>query len=274
MLSGGVASDFKNILDPAREWLSGKIIYLPYILHLNPLSVPYPFTTYLLSVPFTYLPDRIAVGVFTGIGCGILAWWILHEEKYWYLLIFLSWPFVNNLLFAQFATYITATFFTPNLLFLLFIKPQISLPFVVIQRPNRIGFLRAGLLLLVSLVLYPWWPIDWLGNLHMQNYFGFPPLFVLPLGPLILLALIRYHDKRAWLLVLLAAMPQRMVYDQLGVLLVAGNRKEQIFLILCSWISLPLLFYYHGWKNMPWSWQTYILIESYLPALLVVLSLC
>jgi hypothetical protein len=41
-------------------------------------------------------------------------------------------------------------------------------------------------------------------------------------------------------------MPQRMVYDQLGVLLVAENLKQQIFLVICSWISLPVVLYYHG----------------------------
>jgi hypothetical protein len=270
-LSGSDASDFKNILVPARDWLAGKDIYLPYKLNLDPLSVPYPFTAYLISVPFTWLPNRIAAGVFTAIGSGILAWLILHNKANRYCLLFLSWPFVNNLLYSQFAPYITSLFFTPNLLFLLFIKPQLALPFVAIQRPSRTGILLAGLLLIVSLVLYPMWPLDWLKNLHLQNYIGFPPLFILPLGPLILLALIRYRDKRAWLLVLLAAMPQRMVYDQLGVLLVAENLKQQIFLILCSWISLPALLYYNGWKNMPWGWQTWILIESYLPALIVVL---
>ena len=116
------------------------------------------------------------------------------------------------------------------------------------------------------------WPLDWLNNLQFQNYIGYPPLFTLPVGPLLLIALIRYHDRRSWLLVLLAIMPQRMVYDQLGVLLVAQNRKQQLFLVLCSWISLPVVLFYHGWENVPWGWQNWILIASYLPALIVILS--
>jgi hypothetical protein len=270
-LRGGDQTDFKNILVPARAWLAGKDIYLPFKLALGPFSLTYPFTTYLLSVPFSWLPDRIAAAVFNGLGCGLLAWFILQKGKNWYLLIFLSWPLLNNLIFAQFAPYIASMFFTPNLLFLLFIKPQLALPFVLIQKPSRIGFLLAGILLLVSLALYPMWPLDWLKNLHIQNYIGYPPLFTLPLGPLLLLALIRYRDKRAWLLLLLAAMPQRMVYDQLGVLLVAENIKEQLFLVICSWISFPVLNHYMDWGNVPWGWQNWVLIESYLPALFVVL---
>src|SRR4030042_5505055 len=64
MLGGGEGSDFKNILDPAREWLAGKDIYLPFRLNLDPLAVPYPFTTYLLSVPLTWMVDRFAASFF------------------------------------------------------------------------------------------------------------------------------------------------------------------------------------------------------------------
>jgi hypothetical protein len=160
-------------------------------------------------------------------------------------------------------------YFTPNLLFFLFIKPQLALPFFLTQKPNRIGILLAGVLLAVSLILYPSWISDWFHTVH--NFIGSPPLLTLPLGPLILLALIRYRDKRSWLLVLMSAMPQRMVYDQLGVLLVSENRKQTLFLVLCSWISFPFVLYYHGWENVPFGWQQWVLFASYLPALVVVL---
>jgi len=162
-------------------------------------------------------------------------------------------------------------FFTPSLLMFVFFKPQLTLPFALIQRPNRVGLLLSGILLLLSLLFNPTWIRDWLKILQLNNYIGYPPLLILPFGPLLLLALVRYRDKRAWLLVLFAAMPQRMVYDQLNILLVAENRKQLLFLLICSWASLPVLLYYRGWQNVPWGWQTWILLESYLPALLVIL---
>jgi hypothetical protein len=268
-LAGNDAGDLRYSLWPARDWLAGKDPYLPYKLNLDPFAVPYPFTAVVLVSPLTWLPDRMAAGVLTGLGSGILAWLILSQAKNWRLLLFLSWPFVNSLFFTQWAPYAASMFFTPSLLLIVLIKPQLALPFVLTQKPNRTGLFLAGGLLLISLALFPSWPVEWMKTLH--NYTGYPPLFFLPLGPLILLALIRYREKRAWLLVLLAAMPQRVVYDQLGVLLVAENRKQLLFLMLCSWISLPVIFYYHGWENVPWGWQNWILIESYLPALLVVL---
>lgn len=268
---GGYLGDFKNILAPTRVWLAGEDVYLPFRLKLDPLQVPYPFTAYLLVVPFALLPNWLATCLFSALGGALLSWLILRKGEIWYLLLFLSWPYVNNLFFSQFSAYAASMFFTPGLLLFVLFKPQLTLPFAMIQKPNRIGLLLSGILLIVSLVLYPTWIWEWLKLLQMKNYIGFSPLLFLPLGPLLLLALIRYRDKRAWLLVLLAAMPQRMVYDQLGVLLVAENRKQLIFLVLCSWLSLPLLFYYQGWENVPLGWQYWVLIESYLPALVVVL---
>jgi hypothetical protein len=226
-LSGGNAGDFRYSLWLGRDWLAGNDPYLPYKLNLDPLAVPYPFTAVLLALPLAWLPDRIAAGLFIGLGSGMLAWLILGQGKPWRLLLFLSWPFLNSLVFTQWAPYAASIFFTPSLLFIVLIKPQLALPFMLIQKPNRIGLILAGsLLLVVSLVIYPLWPVDWLKTL--PNYIGYPPLFTLPLGPILLFALLRYRDQRAWLLVLLAGIPQRMVYDQLRLLLVAENRKQQI----------------------------------------------
>jgi hypothetical protein len=268
-LNGSNLGDLRYSLLLARDWLAGKDPYLSYKLNTDSFAVPYPFTSVLLSIPLTWLPDRIAAGIFIGLGSALLAWVILWKSENYRLLVFLSWPFVNNLLFTQWAPYIVSIFFTPSLMFFLFIKPQLALPFVLTQKPNRIGMIMAGILLAVSLILYPSWILDWFKTVH--NFIGSPPLLTLPLGPLLLLALIRYRDKRSWLLVLMALMPQRMVYDQLGVLLVAEDRKQQLFLVVCSWISLPVVLYYHGWENVPWGWQNWILIESYFPALFIVL---
>lgn len=268
-ISGPILGDLRYSLGLAREWLAGNKPYLPYLNNIDPKAVPYPFTAVLITMPIVWLSNKIAAGFFTGIGAGLLAWLILKNRNPWQMLLLASWPFVNSVIFYQWSPYIVSMFFTPNLLPFLFVKPQIALPFVLTQKPSRIGIIFAGILVIVSVALYPLWPLDWIRTLH--NYIGAPPLFVLPLGPLLFLALIRYREKRSWLLVLMALMPQRMVYDQLGVLLVAENRKQMIFLALCSWISLPVLVYYGGWERIPWGWKNWVLIESYLPALIVLL---
>jgi hypothetical protein len=268
-LTGVAPGDLRYSLGLAHEWLDGNDPYLPYKLNIDPNAVPYPFTAVLITMPIVWLPDKIAAGIFVSVGAGILSWLILANKKNWQLMMFASWPLINSIIFYQWAPYIVSMYFTPNLLPFLFTKPQIALPFVLTQKPSRIGILMAILLVAFSIALYPLWPFDWIKTLH--NYIGVPPLFVLPLGPLLLLALIRFREKRSWLLVLMALMPQRMVYDQLGVLLVAKSRKQMLFLVICSWISLPALIYFGGWDYMPWGWKNWVLIESYIPGLIVVL---
>jgi hypothetical protein len=100
-LNGGGLGDLRYSLYLARDWLAGKDPYLPYKLNTDTFAVPYPFTSVLLSIPLTWLPDRIAAGIFIGLGSALLAWLILWKSENYRLLIFLSWPFVNNLLFTQ-----------------------------------------------------------------------------------------------------------------------------------------------------------------------------
>jgi hypothetical protein len=267
-IGGGL--DYKNMARDTRSWLAGENIYEHYN-KIETDAVSYPLTAYMLFVPFVWMPDGIAIGIFMGLGSGILSWLIFKTHQYWYLLIFISGPFVYNLLLAQFAPYAVCLFFSASFLPLILFKPQLTLPFALTQRPNRVGLILTALFLLISLLIYPLWPYDWLKSSHVQNYVGFQPLLLLPLGPLIFLALVRFRERRAWMLVLMALMPQRMLYDQLGVLLVAGNRKQMIFLVLCSWIALPAVWYFNGWGNLPYGWKNWILIGSYIPALIVIL---
>jgi hypothetical protein len=153
---------------------------------------------------------------------------------------------------------------------MILIKPQIALPLVVVGKVTRTGFLATMTLLAASLLFYPSWPWVWLGQLH--GYQGFsPPLFTLPLGPLLFFVLFRWREKRAWLLLLMAAMPQRVVYDQLALLLVANSRKERLALVLISWVTLPVLLQYNSWGRMPGGSQFWIILTLYLPALVIIL---
>jgi hypothetical protein len=84
----------------------------------------------------------------------------------------------------------------PSLLPMILIKPQIALPLVLVGKINRTGVLATLTLLAVSLLFYPSWPWVWLRQLH--GYQGFsPPLFSLPLGPLLFLVLFRWREKRS-----------------------------------------------------------------------------
>lgn len=265
---GNGAGDFNWQLRAARDLLAG---HDPYGYPPGPYNIPYPLPSAMLAVPLAWLTNYLAGGIFFGVSSGLLAWLILRNGEPWQLLLFLSWPFLYALLYAQWAPLVLCLYFTPAFLPMLLMKPQIALPLALTQRPSRLGIGLTLVIGLASLAIYPSWPLVWLGQI--SAYQGIiPPLLILPLGPLMLLALLRYRDRKAWLLLLMAAMPQRVIYDQLALLLIANNRREMLILIFCSWISLPALLIYGGWVYLPGGWQLWILLTLYLPALGILLA--
>ena len=241
----------------------------PYGYQRGPDSVQYPVPAGIVAMPFALFEDEIASGLFLGLSTFILAMCLLRDGKRWPLLVFLSWPFAYSVLFGQWTPLIMAMWFLPVLLPLILVKPQIALPLVLTGKISKTGVLLTFLLLAASLIIYPRWPFAWLAQ--TGTYRGLPPLLSLPLGPLLLLALVRYRDRRAWLLVLLALMPQRVLYDQLPLLLIATSGIEMGLLVFCSWVTLPILFASGGWNNVPLGWQFWIVLTLYIPALLVLL---
>lgn len=265
---GNGAGDFNWQLRAARDLLAGRDIYNH---SFGADSIPYPLPTAMLAVPLAWMENFVAGGIFFGISSGALAWLILRNGKPWQLLLFLSWPFLYAALYVQWSPLVLCLYFTPTFLPMLLMKPQIALPLALTQRPNRLGIFLTLAVGIASLIIYPSWPMVWLAQI--SSYQGIvPPLLVLPLGPLMFFALLRYRERRAWLCLLMSAMPQRVLYDQMTLFLVANNLREMLILVICSWISLPALMIFGGWNNLPGGWKLWLLGTLYLPALGVVLA--
>lgn len=261
------AADFRWALLAARDLFHGLD---PYRHPIVPDFAPYPLPAALVALPFSFLPDEIAAGLFWGLSSTLFAWCLLRYEQNWPLLPFLSWPFMYGLIFVQWVPLAICLWFLPPLMPMVLVKPHIALPLILTGGINRLSVLITALLLAISILLYPAWPWVWLRQLH--GYQGtLPPLFTLPLGPFLLLALIRWRERRALLFLLMAAMPQRVVYDQLALLLVAKTRKEKLLLTLISWTTLPVLLHYNGWVRLPGGWHYWIIVSLYLPALAIIL---
>lgn len=258
------AGDFYYAIRITRDLWNGRD---PYDYPLRPDLISYSLPTGLIVAPFAILPDELASGVFIGLSSTLLAWCLLRKNRTWALGIFLSWPFAYALAFAQWTPLIVSLWFIPALMPLVLIKPQMALPLIVTNKIDRKGMLLTALILAASLIIYPKWPFVWLGQ--VKTYAGTSPLFSLPLGPLILLSLLKYKDRRAWLLLLMGIMPQRVVYDQLVLLLVATNGLEMLIQVLFSWITLPVLVASGGWTSMPINWQFWIILTLYIPALVI-----
>jgi hypothetical protein len=268
------AGDFQRALSDSRDLLTDQD---PYRYPAGPYAIPYPLPAALLAMPLSRFPDILAASLFFGASTMLLAFGIVRAQEEWRLAMLLSWSFIYALLWVQWTPLIGALWFLPGVAVVMLVKPHIALP-VLLAGEFRRRLLRKEwkwliapvLLLLFSLIIYPTWPLVW--QRQLATYQGiWPPLFAMPLGPLVLLSLVNWRDRRAWLIVILALMPQRMVYDQLPLMLVAENRKQLWILIVASWINCAIFFRSDGWGGVPMGWQNFIIATLYLPAVAIVM---
>jgi hypothetical protein len=189
----------------------------------------------------------------------------LTREGYHRLLVFLAYPYWIGLLTVQWSAVITAAAFFPLLMPVAMVKPQVGLP-VFFTRLSRRGLLACLAVGLLSLILLPRWPILWWGQLgYYQHFFA---IMVLP-GPLILLALLRYRDRDAQLLLLASFMPQRWFFDSLILWLIPQSRWEILITVCFSWCAGIW-----RWYHQPASFTEvgrWIVLSTYLPMLAIVL---
>jgi hypothetical protein len=251
------AADFGWTVRVARLLLAGKN---PYDTTLE----QYPLTAALFGLPFVWLRPEIASALFYGISSALLAFG-LSRHGYHRLLVFLAYPYWAGLLAVQWSVIIFASAFFPLLLPVTMAKPQIGLP-VAMTHLSRRGIVACAVVVLLTLVVMPRWPLLWLGQLG--HYEHFIPLLVLP-GPLLVLALWRYRDKDAWFLLLTALMPQRWFFDAFILWLIPRSRREILFTAALSWGAGIW-----RWYHMPHSFTEVgrvTVVFIYLPMLALVL---
>jgi hypothetical protein len=260
---GEYAADFTLPLFGARWLLAGQNPYTsPY-----PVDSPlfYPLPAVLAALPFAPLPPELAGALFFGISSGLLAFG-LTRDSWRPLLLFLSAPFLMALAWAQWPPLIMAAVLVPGLYPLAICKPNLGIP-LMLTYPSRRGMAVCAGLLLLSLLILPTWPLDWLASLGRNRHA--PPLLVLP-GPLLLLALLRWRAPEARLLLLLALAPQRLFFsDQLPLWLIPASARETLALTLVSWLG------FFAWvaidAGMSASAPVWVVLSVDVPALALVL---
>jgi hypothetical protein len=233
----------------------------------NPYDTPleqYPLPAAFFAFPFLPVQPEIAAGVFYGISSFLLAFG-LTRENYGRLRVFLAYPYWAGLLTAQWSAIIAASAFFPMLLPATMMKPQVGLP-VFLTRLSRRGLLACIFLGVLSLAILPQWPLLWLRQTHYYEHFV--PLLVFP-GPLLLLALLRYRERHAWLLLLASLMPQRWFFDGLILWLIPKSRREILFTASFSW-GAGIWRWYHQPVSFTEVGRTAV-IFLYLPMLIVLL---
>lgn len=251
------AADFTWAVRAARSLLAQR----------NPYDTPleqYPLTAALFGLPFVRMRPEIAAAVFYGISSGLMAFG-LSRHGYFRLLVFLAFPYWAGILTAQWCALIFASAFFPILLPAVMAKPQIGLP-IALTRMTKTGLIACLLFFAATLIVMPHWPLWWMRQLGYYQHFI--PVLVLP-GPLLLLSLLRYWDRDARFLVLMAMMPQRWFFDTLTLWLIPKTRRELIWTVSLSWA--PGIW---RWYHVPLTYEQvgrWTIVFIYLPMLVVVL---
>lgn len=251
------AADFRWAIRAAQHMLAGE----------NPYTTPfeqYPLTAAIFALPFVSVSPELAAALFYGGSSGLLAFG-LTRHGYTRLFVFLAFPFWAGILAAQWAPLIMAAAFFPLVLPATLAKPQVGLP-VALTHLSKRGVLACVGLILLTVIVMPRWPWLWLGQLG--HYEHFIPLLVFP-GPLLVLALLRYKDKDAWLLFLAAIMPQRWFFDTLTLWLIPKSRRELVWTAGLSW-GAGIWRWYHS-PNSFAEVGMWTVIFIYLPMLVILL---
>lgn len=262
------AADFTWSLRGAERLLAGESPYYDPIYSSDksyPYDKPlfYPLPALIVAMPFTFLSENLAGALFFGISSGLLAFG-LTRDGYWRLPLFLSAPYGVALLSAQWSPLISAAALLSPLLPLVLAKPNIGLP-VLLAYGTRRGLVISVLLVGATLVVWPTWPLEWRTTVgRVGEDIRFVPLFGF-FGPVLALAVLRWREPSARLLLLMSLVPQRPFYDQLGLSLVCRTQRETVVLSLLSWIG-AWCFLLIPANNLRW-----INLCLYLPALVILL---
>lgn len=193
----------------------------------------YPLPAVLLVLPLAYLPYEIAGALFSAAGTGLLTFAVLRRAPH-------LWPLLlsANLYTAVFACtwvpLLAAAALLPAASPLLVVKPALGAA-LWLARPSWRALWGGLALVAASLVVLPTWPLSWLEVLRRSHH---PiPALVLPFGPLLLGALLRWRGVEARRLALLACMPQILAgADQLLLFLCCRSSRQAAAMAAWSWV--------------------------------------
>jgi len=234
----GGMSDFDQVWVAAHALRSSRDPYASLAATHWPFPLYYPLTAATLTLPLAFLSVSLARVLFFALGSASLAYALAKRPHR--LLALLSGAFFQALILAQWTPLLTGAAVVAPLLSgaIWSAKPPIGLAVAIgTLRTRRAWILAAaGALIVVaaSLLLDPRWPLNFFDAARHAPHI-MAPVTILPLGPIVLLALVRWRDPDARLLVALACMPQTIaVHETLPLFLIPRTRRQTMILVLLS----------------------------------------
>jgi len=269
-------SDIDQVWLGARALLRGQDPYAE-VPKTFPWPLYYPLPALLLGLPLVPLPLPIARIVFAAVTAAVCAWALLrHRPHAWPMLC--SAPFIYSLLRGQWAPWLVAGALVPWLGGVAAAKPSIGLA-TFAYRPTRQTVIGGIVLGLLSFMAMPHWVGAWLASIRLTPHFIRPAF--LPLGVVLLAALLRWRRPDARLLAVLALVPQTAgIYELFPLALVPRSQRQALILATCfnlTYIftlathdSRPIVFAEVPTPYYPVYWPATLLF-AYLPSLWMVL---
>jgi hypothetical protein len=270
-----VATDFEYYWHASQIW---KLGIDPYAVRpraewrsLWPLwdRLFYPLPALLVVAPFAQTSLRAGHLAFVAVGTGLLGWRLTRREL-WPLLIFASPGFAMAARLGQWSPYLTLAALVPSTGFLLTCKPTLGLA-CFCYRPTWRAVISGAAILVLSLVIMPSWPGEWLDNLREVR--AHPAPISTAIGPLLALAALRWRQREARLLLIMSFVPQLLMFaDQLPLFLVSRNQREAWLYTLAGLVVAVIWAprHYFGAGIVALT-APYVLVGCYLPALWIVL---
>lgn len=236
----------------------------------------YPATALVAVMPLAPLTEQIAATVFVGISTFLLAFGVTRQG--WYLLpLFATEAYSSSARLGQWSIVLTSVLFFPWVALILAAKPQAAIPLLLgtASRKALVLAIIGGIgLTIISLVLMPRWPFEWLAGVRAARFMD-PPITRFG-GPLVLLALLRWRRPEAWLVVALSCMPQAWGwYNTLPLFTIPSTWAESIALATIATAGVWI-----GGLTMPsgaslaalYEWVgSLIVFTTYLPATVLIL---
>lgn len=258
--SGG---DYFFVWSAARALFAGQNPY--HVIAVGPENPGndvflYPLPALLIVAPVAWLPVAISGGLFLGISSALLAL-AVTRDGFHRLPLFMGAPFLMAVSLGQWSPLITAAAFESSLGFAFAAKPNLGLA-AWIYRPNARAIIASVLIVGVSLAILPSWPVDWYHNISSRPE-KFSPIRT-AVGPLLLLAVLRWKRPESRLLLAMACVPQALFfYDQLILGLVPRTFRQSLIFSLVTFILLFTWFHrlgpgdYYVQKAVPYALAIY-----------------
>ena len=231
----------------------------------------YPLPAAIAALPLAGLQVAAAASAFVGISAALLAYG-LTASGWLRLTAMLSPPFLFSVQTANWPPLLVASALLPALGWLAAAKPNLGVVSLA-YRPSRIALGGIVLLTVVSLLVNPGWPAEWLAHVRRQPISHLPALFW-PFGAVGLLGLLRWRTAEGRALAALTVVPTATLpYDWLLLWLCARTGLETVVFTVVGWLAWTALLA-TGPNNLvePWTRGHLILSLGWiLPAAILVL---